>query len=117
MITDTGTMTPFPDATPDGGHRSGQWTSCSPAKLDAKPCHPNTKAIFFPGSFSPNLFGPSYIGAVLGAEESEEGHRVQLRGFETGYRQVGHACDTIHLCREACLLQVCITSVHIKISK
>lgn len=58
MITDTGTMMPFPDATPDGGYRSGQWTRCSPAKLDVKPCHPNTKAIFFPGSFSSNLFGP-----------------------------------------------------------
>lgn len=115
-LTHTGTMMPFPDATPDGGHRRGQRTRCSPAKLDGKPCHPNTKAILSPGSFSSNLFGPSYTRAMLGgAKESQEGHRVQLGGAETGARQVGHTCYNIRLCHGGCLLPVCIASGHINI--
>lgn len=114
--TDTGTMImPFPDATSDGGHRSGQGTSCSPAKLRVKPRHQShfLSRKLQCTSVWPLL--PKCCARCPGERGGTPGTAQRGWGRATGRWDTP---VTLHACASAaCLPQVCIASVVIKISQ
>lgn len=88
MITDTGVITPFTDETPDSKAQRGQWTSWSPAELDAKPLS-SQEALVQLGFIWPLR----HVGAAQVPRRARRG-RAQLRG--AGDRLQAGATHLLH---------------------